>query len=376
MFDCLYKTIFGDLLDDNMEFKADVHLDDDTGTPIIIWDESTQIPEGQFNNYVTREEWEKFKERMDGALASLEDDVDGRIQILRRNGVLNYAGAVELQSRLTEVGNIYGDFLHGLGLMWCYDASGRIKLDNQSERAELDFPLSHAHNDTKAETTTSPFATKAGGGDLVGDFTIGGKMMVSNGNRYGRSLGYNMGMMDADAERTGLTYPLGGQNVIDWRSRRRTHNNMPPVTDIWIRCKEYMAGDEANLPTTRFGEAISEQQTQIDNNDIVADSMTRECIIEAQYDSKTVPELESYGKSNMTEHDFLLRLQLDKDTGDVQLRKQTVDMLLTIFQEDGENRYGKTFKVGNEQILVSMSDILGQRLAEEFVPKTEFTYWC
>ena len=52
-----------------------------------------------------------------------------------------------------------------------------------------DEPLFHGHADTRAETLTGPLARNFGGGQLVGDFTVGSKELLTQGRGYGPSGG-------------------------------------------------------------------------------------------------------------------------------------------------------------------------------------------
>ena len=102
------------------------------------------------------------------------------------------------------------------------------------------MPTRHYHNPTMAETLTQNVSTNRGGGRLVGKFVLGNKNMVSQDN-YSISNGSPLGIISYGSmvEDDGLTYPLYGQNVINWRTRKKTHNNVPPSTNIHIRvCEE------------------------------------------------------------------------------------------------------------------------------------------
>lgn len=56
---------------------------------------------GKFKNYVRRSVARTFMDDFDGKLNDLENGLDVIILALRRKGILDYAGAVELQSNIT-----------------------------------------------------------------------------------------------------------------------------------------------------------------------------------------------------------------------------------------------------------------------------------
>ena len=78
-------------------------------------------------------------------------------------------------------------------------------------------PLLHKHGDTKAETLTSALAKDKGGDELVGNFTIGNKELLTNG-KYGPAIDLVVKPLAVSSNGIVLTYPLYGQNVLDWRS--------------------------------------------------------------------------------------------------------------------------------------------------------------
>ena len=59
-------------------------------------DKPATISDDQFKNYVRREVVEKFMSIFDGKLQTLKQDLDEIILTLRRKGILDYDGAVEL----------------------------------------------------------------------------------------------------------------------------------------------------------------------------------------------------------------------------------------------------------------------------------------
>ena len=59
-------------------------------------DTSATISDDQFKNYVRREVVEEFMSIFDDKLQTLKQDLDEIILTLRRKGILDYDGAVEL----------------------------------------------------------------------------------------------------------------------------------------------------------------------------------------------------------------------------------------------------------------------------------------
>lgn len=74
-----------------------------------------------------------------------------------------------------------------------------------------DEPLQHNHADTKSETLTGPLSKTFTGGKLIGNFTIGSKEFLSEGDNYGAALGKTYNLVEPVASDLGdLTYPLWG----------------------------------------------------------------------------------------------------------------------------------------------------------------------
>ena len=92
LFHALQKSIFGDLIDfdgDKPRIKPY-----DPENPIDISDE-------QFKNYVRRRVVKGFMDEFDRDVEALGSRLDDIIMVLRRKGLLEYDGAVELQSNST-----------------------------------------------------------------------------------------------------------------------------------------------------------------------------------------------------------------------------------------------------------------------------------
>ena len=180
---------------------------------------------------------------------------------------------------------------------------------------EIESPTEHVHPDTRAEAMTFPFTTKRGGGQLAGEFFAGSKFMTSNGLMGDVAVGTIMDIVKNEAMDSddGLTSPLHGQNVLDWRDRRRAHNNIPPSTNVWVRYD--------SEGTTRSASARKE----VSNGRWMANASSprEECAVEMEYESDLVPDLSEYTLDDLTKHDYLLRMGLSSD-GEVNLMKQKV----------------------------------------------------
>ena len=92
---------------------------------------------------------------------------------------------------------------------------------------------------------------------------------------------------------------------------------------------------------------------------------------EALYESSLVPDLEAYTESNLSEHDYLLRMTLDDKQEDVVLRKQSVRHLLGIFSE----KTWRDLSIAVGDHTYPMEDILQVKLDELLIPKSEFIQW-
>lgn len=162
----------------------------------------------------------------------MEIEVENLLKEMKRSATLDYAGAVEIQTRLH---NVYSKFTgFSKGLPWAYDSKSEV--GNGSDRAEFKEgeTTSHNHPDTMAETTTASFGMKQGGGQSIGDFTSGRKLTIGSGS-FSSGLVQNQFKMMGGFNGRGLTEPLYGQNVLDWRCPDRTHNNLPPSTNVIVR---------------------------------------------------------------------------------------------------------------------------------------------
>ena len=171
-----------------------------------------------------------------------------------------------------------------------------------------------------------------------------------------------------------LTYPLSGLNVLDWRNADRTHNNVPPSYNIFIRYKdsgiasrkvEYRNSDEL-VQTDNNGKY---QENKFDLNEIT-EKYGELCSVEAHYESNFVDELEKYGKEYLTEHDYILRIETQN--GGMELKKQTLDMLSSIFSKYSYVNLGCKLNNGN---FITINDILKVILDDELLLINDYYKW-
>ena len=320
-----------------------------------------------------------FKETMDNNLAVLESQLDARIEALRRAAKLDYAGATVLQSKETKIKDnagtyfMYGgnDFQYNSGQIWCYQTG--LDIPTGSDVVEIGSnPLKHNHKNTKAEAMTTSFSANRGGGRSLGKFTIGNKDMVSQDSTYELVNGTNFGVISSPSSVSGdLTFPLYGQNVINFRDRTRTHNNIPPCANIHVRNKKWVA--------------MAALMSRAAPADLIDQDAWNAA--EMQYLSLRVPDLDEFKDEDLTSHDYLLRMTLDGvEDGDVQIMKQSVQMLLDIFAGDAFKKLSRV--LGNDtdddgavttkdegSVAVTLEQILKPKLDVELVPKGEFMYW-
>ena len=388
VFNGILSTIFQNWVeidgDGNIRFKYTI---DEHGK--IHW-EDIPIKDNQFREYARRKNWEHLSngigwyqyksgytddsgnivEGFDGKLLTLEQNIDALLEELRnQNATLDYSGAVELQSCLIhELRNLkedpYKDFSYSLDFIWCYQNG--INPNEGYDEVILSTPLFHKHNDTMAETLTEPITKNSGGSTLVGDFTIGNKQIVSQ-NAFPISSFTTSMITNPTVEE--ITYPLYGENVIDWRYAKKSHNNLPPYSNIYIRYNQRIVNK--TVKTIRSVENISNDKEQKETS---VDSKKTSSIIEAQYESKEVNELDSYQKEDLTDHDYLLRLSLDEKE-EPQLAKQSLKHFLSIFVDVANRSLNRYFDVGGKRIKVSMSEAIYDKLNKELVPTNEFMKW-
>ena len=169
---------------------------------------------------------------------------------------------------------------------------------------------------------------------------------------------------------SGMTQPLYGQNLLDWRNRTQTHNNIPPSTNVLFReCRTEVPVQVIDRQTRWIG---LNGESRDDTAEIQDENLS---YVEAQYYSDMVSNLESYSESMLTDHDYLLRITTDGSPSldDMQLMKQSVKMLLGIFADDTFNALN--IKDGKGKVAATMEEILKEKLDELLVPKSEFQRW-
>lgn len=111
-----------------------------------------------------------------------------------------------------------------------------------------------------AETLTAPLSDRFGGGQLIGNFTVGSKELMTYNKGYGPTVGTRISPLEHDSTGEDLTYPLWGQNVLDWRNPKKEHNNIPPSLNIYVR---YLASENRSVErslssqTETYGELVS-----------------------------------------------------------------------------------------------------------------------
>ena len=275
----LYQSIFGNLLRSSIGdigFRID-HIDHNGGDLLVDWEDGVSIGDDQFKNYIRKSELQEFQNDFESRLSKLETDVKDKITSLRQRAIVGYGGAVELQTQLANtVTNLYSGFSCGVGHIWCYNGSSMMAEGMDMET--LEHPLQHTHADTLTEAMTSSFATARGGSKVIGRFVQGSKMRVAQ-NDYSIVNDTNLPMLQNPELGTQYTFPLWGQNVLDWRDDERRHNNMPPSLNIYVR---YM---EAH-PRTGADEPVATKRMR---------SAKFHSSAEAVHESYVVEEIPDYG---------------------------------------------------------------------------------
>lgn len=176
---------------------------------------------------------------------SLESNIDETLNELKNQGsTFDYSGAVELQSKLESQ---YQSFGFRTGFIWCYQNG--IDLETGQDNVTLPVPFSHKHVDTMAETLTEPITKNFGGSTLVGNFTIGSNQVVSQG-KFPIQI-FTTSIITHSSSEDNITYPLYGENAFDWRYPIRSHNNLPPYTNIYIRYNATIPRNASQRKTSR-----------------------------------------------------------------------------------------------------------------------------
>lgn len=365
----LYVRIFGDLMKaDGSGFKII-----DTNPP--TWEDGCSIRDEQFSGYVRRNGSDNnayipYKNSIESWLTGLENAVEEKIKALRLKAKTWNQGAVEYKANsytpYYDHNNTYYERLRGI--TWCYDQSGGVDISGTGlDQVVLPEPIKHSHPKTRAETFTVPYTTKRGGGDLIAECGIGVKDVVSYSNWVKASSALTPKQKMSLTKDDELTQPLYGQNILDWRNRQRTHNNIPPVSNVFaMRIKRDITSTHAHLVSRSVLNAMDAR------DEVVEDDIKPVSYVAAQYYSSDVPSLDDYGEADLTTHDYLLRV-LHSNGQAIQLMKQSVQMFLDIFGEAAFNLLSIKDEQGN--LLLSMGDILKLELDELLVPKAEFSEW-
>ena len=244
--------------------------------------------------------------------------------------------------------DLFETFLYSTGQIWCYGNGTNV---NGADNVEIPTVVQHVHNPTKAEAMSKSFIANSGGNNTLGKFYTGMKEIVSQDSGYAISDGVNLVMTVQTRQNGNLTYPLWGENVIDWRNPEKTHNNVPPCTNIRVR---YTNQDISDL------EGFMKRDLNLNSSDV-----------EAKYESLQVADLEEeYGAADLTDHDYILRMSLDgSNDGELKIMKQSMRMLLDLFTEECNSDLSQ---IGDDGKLYSMEDILKPILERELVLKTQF----
>ena len=165
----------------------------------------------------------------------------------------------------------------------------------------------HNHKQTNAEGFTRPISRNKLGGESLGTFTTGNYELVSQDVGRGVQLGKIVNPIPTPEEAETLTYPLYGQNMLDWRTPRRTHNNVPPCMNVYVKYMEKVVGSRKGTLCSSFPDMVTRNGGGIGNGDSVW-AAKQNSSVEAQYKSYMVNELGEYLEENLSDSDCLLRL--------------------------------------------------------------------
>lgn len=164
--------------------------------------------------------------------------------------------------------------------------------------------VEHGHADARAETFTRPISRNKLGSEALGVFATGNHELVSQDSGRGVSVGKSVSPIPTPEEAETLTYPLFGQNMLDWRTPRRTHNNVPPCMNVYVKYMEKVVDSrKETLCSSSFPDMVTRNGVVVGKGAAKQDSS-----VEAQYKSYMVNELEEYLDENLSDSDCLLRL--------------------------------------------------------------------
>ena len=359
----LYKSIFRNLVKDgsgDVAFNIDGVEVGESGAVSVRWPDAVRLSDGQFANHVRRSVWESDREEFERAVSGIASQVEGRIGGLSGNSALDYPGTVEIQSSLTKLlgdgsPHIYANFPCASGFMWCFKQGHDVQ-DGVDDALVGDVPPKHAHPNASAEATTRPFGVNRGGGRSMGRFTVGRRDMVSQDATYGPTAGTSFGAPELAPTLDGQpTFPLSGQNILGFRDKARTHNNIPPCTNVHVRYGKWL--EEAGRGTPRAAQAESEELAWNP--------------AEVQHRSLRVPELDEFTVDDLTGKDCMLRMTLDEETGEAKLMRQDIQTFLGIFSDDAGRRL--SMDIGETNI--PLGKLLAPKLDSELVPRREYMSW-
>ena len=275
-------------------------------------DDETPMPEDMLSDYARKSSVEEFMSEFSAALAVLSDDVTGKLVEFDEDVVLDYLGAVELQSRnLGRKGReMHRDFSFVKDFLWCSTPMQEMD-DYGADEVEIANIPHHVHPNVKAETFTGPLATNRGGGDLVGG-------RIGMGNQFRIALSKSLGRENENVFRPmtedwtthqgNMTYPLWGQNMFDFRYPHRGHNNIPPSLNIFVRVlEEYPQESSASsLLSGRFAGVVDNEWIDWDNDG------EREIdgggVAVPIFKPAAVGMMSDYNETHYTEKDCLLRI--------------------------------------------------------------------
>ena len=188
--------------------------------------------------------------------------------------------------------------------------------DYGSDEVEISDIPHHVHPDTKAETFTGPIATNRGGGDLVGGrIGMGNQFRIALSSTLNRDVGnvFRPHIEDWTTHQGGLTYPLWGQNMIDFRYPHRGHNNIPPSLNIFVRVLEGYPQESSasSLLSGRLATVVNNEWIDWDNDG--EKEIDGGGVAVPIFRPAAVGMMSDYNETHYTEKDCLLRIVVDKD---------------------------------------------------------------
>lgn len=154
-----------------------------------------------------------------------------------------------------------------------------------------------------------PISRNKLGGEVLGIFAQGNYQLVSQDDNRGSSTGVRVHPIRCNSSTTNqLTFPLYGQNIMDWRTPNKRHNNVPPCLNVYVK---YMEGNNTSIGRQALAFPCTAIKQESSSRDVVVSQplqVKKDSMVEAQYKSSTVNDLEKYQVENLTQSDCLLRL--------------------------------------------------------------------